>query len=190
MLRKPKQNTTRLAPLEPPYDDELQTTLARMMPPDVVPLRLFRTIAHNRVVLERFRQTGTTLLNFGSLEPRDRELVLHRTCARCDCDYEWGVHVELYGRPLGFTDEQLASLATGSPTDACWSAQDRLLIRLADELHDSATMGADLWSLLATHWSDEQLVELVAVSGFYHLVSYTANAFAVQPEEWAAPLPM
>jgi hypothetical protein len=38
----------RLAPLNPPYDPELARTLARMMPPGQEPLKLFRTVAHNR----------------------------------------------------------------------------------------------------------------------------------------------
>ena len=48
----------RINPLEPPYPPEVAETLRRMMPPDVEPLRLFRTVAHNPAVLERFRTIG------------------------------------------------------------------------------------------------------------------------------------
>ena len=86
-----------------------------MMPPGVEPLKLFRTVAHNPAVLERFRTIGAYILNFGRVEPLDREVLLHRTCARCGCEYEWGVHAVAFGRPLGLSDEQLRATVHGRP---------------------------------------------------------------------------
>ena len=44
----------RIAPLEPPYPTTgLADELAAMMPPNVAPLRLFRTLAHNPRVFAR-----------------------------------------------------------------------------------------------------------------------------------------
>src|SRR5260370_42499482 len=65
--------------------------------PALPPLKLFRTLAHNPTLLDKFRGVGTYLLNFGTLDPRDREIVVHRTCARCGSEYEWGVHALFYG---------------------------------------------------------------------------------------------
>jgi hypothetical protein len=62
-----------------------------------VPLKLFRTVAHNRHILDKLRSTGAYLLNFGKVEALDREIVIHRTCGRCGCEYEWGVHAALFG---------------------------------------------------------------------------------------------
>src|SRR4029450_5013658 len=111
----------RIAPLEPPYEPEVAETLRRMMPPGVEPLNLFRTVAHNPAILERFRTTGAYILNFGTLDPLDRELVIHRTTARCGCEYEWGVHAVAYARPLGLSDEQLRATVHGSAGDPSWS---------------------------------------------------------------------
>jgi alkylhydroperoxidase family enzyme len=101
----------RIDPLEPPYPEQVGETLRRMMPPDVEPLRLFRTVAWNHPVLERFRQIGAYLLNFGKLEPIEREIVLHRTCARCGCAYEWGVHAAVFARQVGLSEAQLEATA-------------------------------------------------------------------------------
>ena len=86
--------TIRLSPLTPPYEPEIDEALQRLMGrrPDVEPLALFRTIAHHPALLERFRQTGSTLLSSGGLPAVDRETVIHRTTARCGAAYEWGVH--------------------------------------------------------------------------------------------------
>ena len=179
----------RIAPLEPPYEPEVAETLRRMMPPDVEPLRLFRTVAHNPAVLERFRTVGAYLLNFGRLDPLDREVLLHRTCARCGCEYEWGVHVVAFGRPLGLSEDQLRATVQDGPDAPVWSERQRLLVRLADELHDTATVSDSLWKHLAAHWDDAQVIELIATAGFYHLVSYTANAARVQREPYAERFP-
>jgi len=179
----------RIAPLEPPYEPEVAETLRRMMPPDVEPLRLFRTVAHNPAVLERFRTVGAYLLNFGRLDPLDREVLLHRTCARCGCEYEWGVHVVAFGRPLGLSEDQLRATVQDGPDAPVWSERQRLLVRLADELHDTATVSDSLWKQLAAHWDDAQVIELIATAGFYHLVSYTANAARVQREPYAERFP-
>ena len=38
-------------------------------------------------------------------------------------------------------------------------------------------------------WQPAELVELVATVGFYHFVSFTANAFGVELEEYAERFP-
>ena len=181
--------TARIAPLDPPYETEVQRTLERMMPPAVEPLKLFRTIAHNRHILDRFRSTGAYLLNFGGVEAADREVVIHRTCARCGCEYEWGVHAAVFAPAVGLSEAQLRASVSGAPDDPAWSGRQSLLVRMADELHDNATISDGLWRELAHHWSESQLVVLIATAGFYHLVSFIANAAAVELEEAAARFP-
>jgi 4-carboxymuconolactone decarboxylase len=183
------ESTQRVSPLRPPYDPELALTLARMMPPGQEPLKLFRTLAHNHHILDKLRSTGAYLLNFGKVEPLDRELVIHRTCARCGCEYEWGVHAAVFGPTVGLTDEQLAATVHGSADDPIWSERQALLIALADELHDTATVSDSLWDELAQHYSGEQLVELLAIAGQYHAVSYFANALGVGLENTARRFP-
>ena len=178
----------RIAPLEPPYDEEVAHTLQRMMPPGVEPLKLFRTIAHNPKLLDKLRSTGAYLLNFGTLEPRDREIVIHRTCARCGCEYEWGVHVVAFARPLGFSDEEIeATVSDGAGPP--WSERDGLLVRLVDELHDTATISDSLWEGLAENWSPTQLVELITLVGQYHAVSFVANGLRIGVEDAAERFP-
>jgi 4-carboxymuconolactone decarboxylase len=184
-----QSSPARLEPLAEPYPPEIAETLRRMMPPGVEPLKLFRTVAHNAAILERFRTTGAYILNFGRVDPADREVVIHRTTARCGCEYEWGVHAVAYGRALGLTDDQLRATVHGAADDPAWSSRQALLVRLVDELHDTARVSDELWAELAREWDPAQLVELVATVGFYHFVSFTANAFRVDQEEYAERFP-
>lgn len=180
----------RIAPLGPPYEGEIGSILERMMGgAGIEPLRLFRVVAHNKAILDKFRSTGAYLLNFGTLDPLEREIVIHRTCARCGSEYEWGVHVVAYGRPLGLSEEQIRSTARGGPKDSVWSERQATLMRLADELYETNTISDELWAEIEGNWSPEQLVELVALAGQYRLVSYFTNAFRIPAEDFAEPFP-
>ena len=179
----------RIAPVRPPYEPEVEDALRRLMGPvEAEPLNLFRTIAHHRLILERFRQIGSTLLSFSTLDPVERETVIHRVTARAGAFYEWGVHAVAFARPLGLGDDWLHATAHGTPEDFADERQ-RLLVALADELHDTATVSDELWQQLAERWPEPQLVELLALAGFYRLVSYLVNALAIDPEPWAARPP-
>ena len=73
--------------------------------------------------------------------------------------------------------------------DAVWSDRQSLLIRLVDELHDTNDVSDGLWFALADLWEPAQLVELVALVGQYHLVSFFTRAFRVDLETYAARFP-
>lgn len=181
----------RIAPLEPPYAPEIDAILKKWMPPgaETEPLRLFRTLAVHDELASRMRPIGSGILGHGRVEPREREIVIHRTCARARAEYEWGVHVLAFGKPLGLSDEQIAATVHGSAENPAWSERDAPLIRLADELHDTSTVSDALWAELAERFSDDQLLERVITAGWYRLLSYVINAAGVEHEPWAARFP-
>jgi 4-carboxymuconolactone decarboxylase len=181
----------RIAPLDPPYTPETAALLAKWMPPrgDVEPLALFRTLAVHDQLASRMRPLGAGILGHGRLDPRDRGIVIHRTCARAGAEYEWGVHALAFAKPLGITDEQLVATVNGSADDPAWSQDDALLVAAADQLHDTSDISEDLWQKLAARFSDDQLLELVIVAGWYRLLSYVVNATRVEREPWAARFP-
>ena|SRR2546421_6343497 len=181
----------RIAPLEPPYDPETEAQLTKWMPPGapVEPLALFRTLVIHPELAARMRPLGSALLGHGLLEPRERELVVLRTCARCSAEYEWGVHAVAFGPAVGLTEEQIAATAGPVRADTGWSDRDVLLIRLADALYETDTVGDGLWDELAGLWSGQQLLELIVTAGWYRTLSYVLNAARVERESWAARFP-
>jgi 4-carboxymuconolactone decarboxylase len=181
----------RIPPLEPPYDPEVEATLAKWMPPnsEIEPLKLFRTLALHPDLASRMRPLGAGILGHGLIDPREREVVIHRTCARCGAEYEWGVHVLAFGKPLGLTDEQIEATVVGDSGDPAWSDREALLIRLCDELHETDAVSDELWARLAETWRADQLLELVVTAGWYRLISYVINACGVRREPWAARFP-
>ena len=180
----------RLDPLEPPYPEATSEALRRLMGgADVEPLALFRTIARHDALLDRFRSTGSTLLSFGRLAPDERETLIQRTTARCGAAYEWGVHASVFAPQLGLGEDWLRATWSSDASDAAFTERQRLLVRLADELHDGGSVSDELWPELEDGWTPDQLVEAVCVCGFYHLVSFVCGAFSVEPEPWAAAAP-
>jgi hypothetical protein len=182
--------SARLAPLEPPFTEEVAGALRRLMGGhDAEPLALFRTLAHHDALLDRFRQVGSALLSFGRIDAADRETVIHRTTARCGAAYEWGVHAALFAPAIGAGEDWLRATWHGTPDDPAFTPRQALLVAMCDELHETATLSDATWSALRAAYADDELVELVCLAGFYHLVSLVCGAFAVQDEPWAIAVP-
>ncbi|MQY08004.1 carboxymuconolactone decarboxylase family protein [Actinomadura macrotermitis] len=178
----------RIPPLEPPYPAEVGARLTGMMPPGVPPIALFRTFARNLPMTDAM--TGWGRYELGrrlSLGLRDREILIDRTCARCGCEYEWGVHVLMFADRAGLTPAQVASLTHGTADDGCWTTdRDRLLVRAADALHDTADVDDALWARLEKAFDEKELLDLLLLCGWYHAISFAATAARV-PHEPAAP---
>jgi alkylhydroperoxidase family enzyme len=179
--------TARIHPLEPPYDADVGAQLVRMMPPGVPPIALFRTFARNLPMTQAMSEWGGYELSSRlSLSLRDREIVIDRTCARCGCEYEWGVHVAFFADRAGLSREQIGSLTQGEPDDPCWAdPRDRLLIGAVDELHDHADVGDELWQHLTDIFDEPQLLDITMLCGWYHAISYAARASRVELEPGA-----
>ncbi len=177
----------RIAPLSPPYEAETARRLESMMPTGVPPILLFRTFAKNLPMTEAMGPWGGYELSRNlSLSLRDREIVIDRACARCHCEYEWGVHVAFFADRAQLSPSQISSLTHGDQTDPCWTDdRDRLIIEAVDALHDHADIDDLLWSRLSGHLSDAEALDLFMLAGWYHAISYTANAARVPLEDGA-----
>src|SRR5262249_9440004 len=83
----------------------------------------------------------------------------------------------------------IRATVVGDANDPAWDEGDALLVRLVDELHDTGHVSDDLWAALALRWSVPQLLELLVLAGWYHVISYVANGARVALEEWAGRFP-
>lgn len=178
---------TRILPLEAPFAADTDAALRQMMPAGAPPIALFRTFARNLAMTTAMQTWGSYELGKQlSLSLRDREVVIDRTCARCGCEYEWGVHVAIFATRAALDERQVTSLTHGGPDDPCWtSARDRLLIRAVDALHDTGDVPDDLWGALREELDDEELLDLTMLCGWYHAISFTAVAARIPLEGFA-----
>jgi len=144
-------------------------------------LNIFRTMAHQPKLLKRFNVLGGAFLVHGLLPAREREIVILRVGWNCRSVYEFGQHTRM-GRDAGLTDDEITSLAA-TRADGPWSADDQALIALADEICADDCAGEATFAALRRRWNDAELVELVALAGFYRMVSGFLNTFGVEPED-------
>jgi alkylhydroperoxidase family enzyme len=178
---------SRIPPLEPPFDPEIGEVLARMMPPGAAPIALFRTFAHNLEMARALHGWGSYVLSKRfSLSLREREIAILRTCARCGCEYEWGVHVAFFAARAGLGAAQLRSLTAGAAADPGWSDAERALIAACDALHEASDLDEAAHGALAAHYRPAQILDLVLLCGWYHAISFAARAARV-PLEAEAP---
>src|SRR5215208_5880991 len=151
----------RIPPVEPPYDPDTAQMLQKWMPPgaDVEPLTLFRTLAQHPDLMSRMRPLGAGILGSTTVEPRERELMILRTTALNGAFYEWGVHAAAFGPSVQLSEADGRAIATGDVER--FGDEDRLVLRLADELHETSTVSDSLWADLARSRTLPQLIELI-----------------------------
>lgn len=177
----------RIAPAAPPHSAVIQASLDKIMPPGIPPLVLFTTLARDERLFGKFFAGG--LLDKGHLTLRQRELVIDRVTALCGSEYEWGVHVALFGNRVGITPEQLRSLVHGKGSDACWSKEDKLLLDFCDALQARCTLDEQQWQELRGMFSEAAVLELLILAGFYRTVSYLTNTLQLPLESFGARFP-
>jgi alkylhydroperoxidase family enzyme len=177
----------RIAPAQPPYEPQIAAELERIMPSGVPPLVLFRTLAKSPRVFAKMFAGG--LLDKGPLSLRQREIVIDRTTAKLGCEYEWGVHVAFFAERIGFTPEHVAATVTGPSDAACWTQEEQALMALVDDLVDRRTIGDETWTALATHFDEPQILEAIALVGYYHTISFLCVGLKLPLESYAARFP-
>jgi 4-carboxymuconolactone decarboxylase len=184
----------KIHPVEPPYPPEVGDLLTRMMPANapIPPLALFRTLARHMPLASAMQAMGSYVLGKKAdrdrgLPSRIRELVILRTCARCRCEYEWGVHATVFAERVGIAPAEIAATVTGGP--AAFAPPDADVIAACDELHDTGAIADATWQALRAGLGEEQLIELCTVAGWYHAIAFVATTAGVSLEPWAARFP-
>ena len=112
------------------------------------------------------------------LAPRDLELIILRTGRMCHSDYIWGEHVR-FGKQAGLTEQEIEWIVEGSAAPG-WNERDRALNLLCEELHLNCSVSNETWEVIAGHFSDKQIIEMLSIVGSYHEVAYLYGAIRVR----------
>jgi 4-carboxymuconolactone decarboxylase len=168
----------RIPPVAPESLTESQRSIAGITVSNVM-----RTLVRHEALLMPWLTLAGTLGISGRLTPRDRELVVLRVALRTDCAYEWA-HAPL-ALGVGVTEAEIQALSNPS---ARWSDADAALLRAVDDVCADDCVSDETWSALAATRDDVQLIELLALIGFYRMNAGLLNSMGVQPEPWSPPL--
>jgi len=119
------------------------------------------------------------------LQIRDRELVILRTTFNCSCEYEWGVHAAGFSEHAGLGVTELRSLCDPNLDGFDWSSADHLLLTCVDDLCATSRIAAENYALFQSRWTLEQQLEIFALCGNYHTISFVANSTRLTQEPFA-----
>ena len=172
----------RLSPVTQPYTPDVQAAFARLPADWGPPFAIFTVLARDADLLQRFLRGSVGYRPDSKLSLRQREVLLLRVCANCNCRYEWGLRVHFFAGQAGITPEQIRASVHGMAEDPVWPAEDRLLLRLADALQDDCDIDNALWAELSGAFSGEAILELLMLAGYYRTVAYLANGLRLPPE--------
>ncbi len=174
-----------LQPLEAPFSEEVDQILAQYPKQDGYILSLFRTFANSA----RFLTKGVpNLLDRASpVDLRTREIVILRTTANRNCEYEWGVHVSIFSAAARLSEQQIE--ATRTDNLDCWSPEEGRLIATVDQLCATGGLDQNLLPKFQRDWNNEQQLEILALIGTYSTISYVANVAQLPPEPFGARFP-
>lgn len=151
--------------------------------PGLAALALFTTLARDRRLFLRLHRGG--LLDPGHISLRHREIVIGRITARSGSEYEWGVHTALFAEQAAISAEQQRSLVHGNGDDACWNDAERDLLHACDQLHADCDLDDSAWDALRHWFSEDAIIEILMLAGFYRRVSYLTNALRLPLEPFA-----
>jgi uncharacterized peroxidase-related enzyme len=120
------------------------------------------------------------VLNTGTLPTSLKELVIVRTSQMNGCEYCLASH-SLLAKKLGYSDAQIADLPRFEDSES-FTAREKAALRLAERLtrNERPVDDAELVDLKA-HFSEGEIVELMAASGLFNYFNRFNNLLAMEP---------
>lgn len=138
----------------------------------------FNAWVHAPAAGARVAELGAVLRFGTSLERRLVELAIITVGAHWRAEFEWWAHVGM-AREHGISDLIIEAVGSGQPPP--FQAEDeRVVHSLARQLLDGGRIDVNTYEAALRIVGEPGMVELVALCGYYTLVSFTLNAFEVQ----------
>ncbi|HUB22334.1 MAG TPA: carboxymuconolactone decarboxylase family protein [Streptosporangiaceae bacterium] len=134
----------------------------------------------------RMSALGATLRFGTSIERRLSEIAIITTGARWQAEFEWWAHAPM-AREHGVADAVVEAIGHGA--DPPFEADDeRAVYAVARQLGRSGHLDQETYDAAHRFLGDAGMVELVSLCGYYTLISFLLNAFAVPLPPEATPM--
>jgi 4-carboxymuconolactone decarboxylase len=127
---------------------------------------------------DRLQQVGEHLRFHSSVPPRLNEFAILITARAWDADYEWAAHYPL-AMKAGLEPAVAADLAEGLRPRAM-SADEAAVYDFVSELRRTHRVSDPTYAAAHSVLGDQGVIDLVALSGYYDLVSMTLNVAQVK----------
>jgi len=146
---------------------------------ELLPLNIFRTVAHADDVFSPWLGFAGAVLNDIQLDPVLRQLAVLRLIALSPgADYVWVQH-EGIAHALGMTETHLQAARTGEGLEG----DEALILSLSEEIVLNVSPSDALWERAKARFSSRELVELLLVIGQYMMVCRIAVTIQLDIDE-------
>lgn len=122
-----------------------------------------------------------------SLPLRLNEFAIMITARYWSSQYEWWAH-HRFAKKAGLSEEVMADLAQGK-RPAAMQPDEAIVYDFCTELHRTHFVSDATFKKAKEMLGEQQVVDLMAVSGAYTLVSMLLNTAEVMPNDGSRPLP-
>jgi 4-carboxymuconolactone decarboxylase len=172
MTRLPAVSRDSLAPEGQEVWDRVATSRGGVNGPHSVLIRVPALSENVRALGDYFRAGGV-------LPQGDAELAILATVREAGARYAWNRH-EPRARELGTRPAAIEILRAQSALDGL-TARERLVVEIARAVLRTRALPEDLFARGLAELGEQQLVELVALVGYYNLIGVILNSFEVPP---------
>ncbi len=146
----------------------------------------FNAFVHAPDVGRRLSSLGAALRFGTSIERRLTEVAIITVGARWKAEFEWWAHARM-AREHGVPESVVAAIGRGA--EPPFAAEDeRTVYTVARELADVGQVGQASYDAARDLLGEAGMVELVSLCGYYTLISFLLNAFAVPIPPGAEPM--
>jgi 4-carboxymuconolactone decarboxylase len=146
----------------------------------------FNAFVHAPAVGRGLTELGATLRFGTSMERRLTEVAIITTGARWQAEFEWWAHARM-AREHGVPAAVVEAIGTGQEPPFI-ADDERIVHAVATQLARSGRVDAAVYQEAHGLLGDAGMVELVALCGYYTLISFLLNAFDVPVPAGAAPM--
>lgn len=145
------------------------------------PPAIFLTLGRHRPLFRGWLHFAARLMPGGKLPRREAELVILRVAHLTRSEYERAHHTKL-GRRAGLTQAELDRVVEGPDADG-WSATQRLLLEVTDELVATDDLLDATWERLAEAFDPPTCIEVLMLVGHYRMLATTLRVLRTEPDE-------
>ncbi len=148
-------------------------------------LNVFKAMAASGAVFPAFMSMANAFLNDGTLDAQLRELVILRVGNLSGSRYEVHHH-ERVAKNEGIDAARIEATKSSAEAEV-FSDQERAVLRFTDDVVHNVKASDAIYQAVQKYFSDQQLLELTTLIGFYMLVCRMLETFEVALEEGPPP---
>jgi alkylhydroperoxidase family enzyme len=159
---------------------ELQERFRRIRENGGRVLNLYKVMAHSPKIGHYFLRLGSAILLEGMVLPNLRELAILRVGLINKANYEWTQHVPIALR-AGVKQSQIDALSDWE-NSAEFNDMEKSILRYTDEETVNIKVADETFAAVRKFLSEEGIVELTTVIGYYSMVCRILETLQVELE--------